>query len=210
MALPLRGALAGTCRKMDVCRRGKRTELGVSDRQRNFLLIFDRLEEVGKTRGDLSLDDGGNFFQSRSSAVELLESLELQPVARALEAWSKQEKKSFYRPLIAHPTRGIVRSLETDRVEEENENDLQIGHALGGLRLGLEVVSLEELLVLGLEQGIARAGLGEDEKGHRGQRRLSAVRVCTGEQRGGNWRSGRSFLARNHGASLFFAARGKF
>lgn len=48
----------------------------------------------------------------------------------------------------------------------EDTIDVQVGDTLrsGGL-LG-DIITLEELLVLGLQQGIARAGLSKDEKRH--------------------------------------------
>lgn len=49
------------------------------------------------------------------------------------------------------------------RAERE---DAQSSGTLGGLQLGSKIILLEELLVLGLEQSITRAGLGEDEESH--------------------------------------------
>lgn len=48
----------------------------------------------------------------------------------------------------------------------EDTIDVQVGDTLcSGSLLG-DIITLEELLVLGLQQGIARAGLSKDEKRH--------------------------------------------
>lgn len=48
----------------------------------------------------------------------------------------------------------------------EDTIDVQIGDTLRSRGLLGDIITLEELLVLGLQQGIARAGLSEDEKRH--------------------------------------------
>jgi hypothetical protein len=50
--------------------------------------------------------------------------------------------------------------------ELEDTIDVQVGNTLGGGSLLGDIITLEELLVLGLQQGIARAGLSKDEKRH--------------------------------------------
>lgn len=42
----------------------------------------------------------------------------------------------------------------------------QASSALGGAGLGGQIIALEQLLVLGLEEGVTGRGFGEDEEGH--------------------------------------------
>ena len=62
---------------------------------------------------------------------------------------------------------------------KEKVPHIQIRHALRSRSLRSQVISLQELLVLGLEQGITRAGFSKDKKRHGERPRLSTVQ---------NWR----------------------
>ena len=63
----------------------RHTELGVGHGQRDLLFIFDLVEKSGKTRGDFSFHERGDFLQSCSGTVEFLEALQLQPVDDELD-----------------------------------------------------------------------------------------------------------------------------
>ena len=53
---------------------------------------------------------------------------------------------------------------------------LQVRNALSRGGLSGQIVSLQQLLVLGLEQGIARAGFREDKERHGARPRLLAAK----------------------------------
>ena len=62
---------------------------------------------------------------------------------------------------------------------KEKASHIQIRHAFRSRSLRSQVISLQELLVLRLEQGITRAGFSKDKKRHGERPRLSTVQ---------NWR----------------------
>lgn len=60
----------------------------------------------------------------------------------------------------------------------------QIGNTLCRRSLSSKIVSLQKLLVLSFEQGIARTRLGQDEKRHRVRSRLPGVENKKGQRPG--------------------------
>lgn len=93
----------------------------------------------------LSLGQCSGFIEGRGCAVEFLELLELEAVREGVSAGV------LVRACACACSSGAV---------------VQLAGSLCRLRVLSKVLALQQLLVLGLEERITSAGLGEDEKRH--------------------------------------------
>lgn len=159
------------------------TELGIRNSERNLLLILDLIQEGRQLRCDLALDDGCSLLHSSRSTVKLLESLQLESAQGS--ALTFIGSKTF-----ATSSAGSLQRMVAF-LKWSAGLHIQIGDTLssGGI---LRKTMLEELLILGLQQGIARTGLSENEEGHgerprRARRRRTSVgvqKVAVSNQKG--------------------------
>lgn len=147
------------------------TKLGVGNSQRDLLLLLDAIEKRSEAGGDLALNDGSSLLQSCGSTVELLEALQLETIA--LISMGVGDNKNF-----APALRQSCIPLRLLSVGSRRTIDVQVGDTLrsGGF-LG-DIITLEELLVLSLQQGVTRAGLSKNEKRHGARpRRLDSKKI---------------------------------